>query len=215
MRVSRVPLREVREDDEETSDSGSSDHSSPARGLLLAAAAVGAGLYAIQRYGGSEGVRQKLGADERGIISLERTIFIDAPIEHVFDTWAHHENFPRFMSTVDSVRPLGGDRFHWKVRGPAGIGVEFDSVTRGQRPNELAWESEPGSTVQNDGRVTFVPEGSGTRATVRMWYRPPAGTVGQAVSSLLGANPKQQFEEDLHRMKQFIEARRVGAAHSF
>jgi len=214
LRASPAPLPEVRKDDEATVDSGASDHSSPTRGLVIAAAAVGAGLYAIRRYGAGDGVRQKLGADERGTISLERTLFIDAPIEQVFDAWAHYENFPRFMSSVESVRALEGDRSHWKVRGPARIGVEFDAITRKQRPSELAWESEPGSTVQNDGRVTFVPEGSGTRATVRLWHRPAAGAVGQAVSSLLGPNPKQQFEEDLNRMKQFIEGRRVGSTPS-
>jgi uncharacterized membrane protein len=92
--------------------------------------------------------------------------------------------------------------------------VEFDSVSRQQRPNELSWQSEPGSTVQNEGRVTLAPEGNGTRATVRMSYRPPAGALGQAVSSLFGANPKQEFDEDLNRMKQFIEGRRVDAAQS-
>jgi uncharacterized membrane protein len=182
-----------------------------ARGLILAAAAVGAGLYALQRYGGSERLRQKLGADENGTITLEKTLFIQAPIEQVFDNWSNYENFPRFMSNVKNVQPLGGDRSQWTVRGPAGIGVQFCSVAQMQRPNELAWESEPGSTVRNSGRVTLVPEGSGgTRVAVRLAYRPPAGAMGQAVSSLLGANPQREFEDDLERMKQFIEGRRVG-----
>jgi uncharacterized membrane protein len=179
-----------------------------AGGLLAAAAAVGAGLYALQRYGGSERLRQKLGADENGNITLEKTLLIQAPIEHVFDTWSRYENFPRFMSNVKRVRPLGGDRSRWTVRGPAGIGVEFESVAHMQRPTELAWDSELGSTVHNSGRVTLVPEGTATRATVRLSYRPPAGAMGQAVSSLLGADPRQEFEDDLNRMKQYIEGRR-------
>ncbi|WP_280156048.1 SRPBCC family protein [Piscinibacter sp. XHJ-5] len=187
---------------------------SSARGVMIAAAAIGAGLYAMQRYGASDRVREKLGADESGTIVTEKSVFIDAPVEQVFDTWSDYENFPRFMSNVRSVVPLDDDRAHWKVRGPAGVGVEFDSVTRKHRPNELSWESDPGSTVQNEGRVTLVPEGSGTRATVRMTYRPPAGALGQAVSSLLGANPKQELEDDLNRMKQFIEGQRTGTPQS-
>jgi uncharacterized membrane protein len=206
---SREQLRESADD---LLDSGSGRSS--ARGVMIAAAAVGAGLYAMQRYGASDRVRQKLGADENGTITVEKTLLIDAPIEQVFDTWANYDNFPRFMSNVKSVHALDGNRSHWKVRGPAGVGVEFDSVSRQQRPNELSWQSEPGSTVQNEGRVTLVPEGNGTRATVRMSYRPPAGALGQAVSSLFGANPKQEFDEDLERMKQFIEGRRVNAAQS-
>jgi uncharacterized membrane protein len=212
-RGSREQVRDAIESAEDAIDDTSA-HRSSGRGVMIAAAAIGAGLYAMQRYGASERVRQKLGADESGNISVEKTVFIDAPVEQVFDTWANYENFPRFMSNVRSVVPLGGDRSHWKVRGPAGVSVEFDSMMRKQRPNELAWESEPGSTVQNEGRVNLVPEGSGTRATVRMSYRPPAGALGHAVSSLLGANPKQEFDEDLNRMKQFIEGQRAGTPQS-
>jgi uncharacterized membrane protein len=176
------------------------------RSVMIAAAAIGAGIYAVQRYGSSDRVRRKLGADEEGNIAVERTIFIAAPVEQVYDTWSREENFPRFMSNVKSVEPLGADRSRWTVRGPAGVGVQFDAMTRRQPPNELSWQTVPGSTVHNEGRVTLVPEAGGTRATVFMSYRPPAGALGQAVSSLLGANPKQELEDDLQRLKEFIEA---------
>lgn len=203
--------RDWRDSADEDFDSTSTGRSA-AGGLILAAAAVGAGLYALQRYGGSERLREKLGADETGTITLEKSLYIEAPIEHVYDTWADYENFPQFMSNVKKVQPLGNDRSHWTVRGPAGIGVEFDSVARMQRPSDLSWESAPGSTVDNSGRVTLVPEGYGTRATVRLSYRPPAGAMGQAVSSLLGADPRREFEDDLQRMKRFIEERRPSPA---
>ena len=198
--------RDWRDSADEAVDSGG--HGRAAGGLILAAAAVGAGLYALQRYGGSERLREKIGADDSGTITLSKSLFIEAPIEHVYDTWSNYENFPQFMSNVKSVQPLGGDRSHWTVRGPAGIGLQFDSMARMERPSEMTWESEPGSKVSNSGRVTLVPEGYGTRVNVQLSYRPPAGAMGQAVSSLLGANPKQQFDDDLERMRQFIESRR-------
>ena len=198
--------RDWRDSADEAVDSGG--HGRAAGGLILAAAAVGAGLYALQRYGGSERLREKIGADDSGTITLSKSLFIQAPIEHVYDTWSNYENFPQFMSNVKSVQPLGGDRSHWTVRGPAGIGLQFDSMARMERPSEMTWESEPGSKVSNSGRVTLVPEGYGTRVNVQLSYRPPAGAMGQAVSSLLGANPKQQFDDDLERMRQFIESRR-------
>jgi uncharacterized membrane protein len=49
---------------------------------------------------------------------------------------------------------------------------------------------------------------------VRLSYRPPTGAMGQAVSSLLGADPRQEFEEDLENMKQFIEGRHARAPQS-
>ena len=207
---SHEQVRDALQSTEDASDS----HRLSGRGVMIAAAAIGAGVYAMQRYGVIDRVREKWGADETGKIVAEKTIFIDAPVEQVFDTWANYENFARFMSNVLSVVPLDDNRSHWKVRGPAGFNVEFDSVAHKHRPNELAWESEPGSTVQNEGRVTLVPEGSGTRATVHMSYRPPAGALGQAVSSLFGANPKQEFDEDLNRMKQFIEGQRASTPQS-
>jgi uncharacterized membrane protein len=206
-RTAREQWHDVRERVDDAMNGGNSGRA-VAGGLIVAAAAVGAGLYALQRYGGSERLRQKIGADDSGTITLEKTLLIEAPIEQVFDTWANYENFPRFMSNVKQVQPLGNERSHWTVRGPAGVGVEFDSVAQMQRPTELAWQSEP-NAVQNSGRVTLVPEGNGTRVTVRLQYRPPVGAMGQAVSSLLGANPRQEFEEDLERMKQFIEGRRL------
>jgi uncharacterized membrane protein len=189
-------------------------HHATGRGVMVAAAAIGAGLYAMQRYGASDRVREKLGVDESGTIVHEKTLFIHAPVEQVFDTWANYENFPRFMSNVRSVEPLAGGRSHWKVRGPAGVSVEFDSIAHMQRPNELRWQSEADSSVRNEGRVTLVPEGNGTRATVRLSYRPPVGALGQAVASLFGADPKLEFEEDLNRMKEFIEGQRMGAPQS-
>ena len=183
-------------------------------GPIIAAAAVGAGLYAMHRYGGTERVKQALGVGEHGDIVLEQTLFIDAPIDQVFDTWSNYENFPRFMSNVESVRSLGGDRSHWKIRGPAGTSVEFDSIADQHRPHEISWHSEAGSRVQNSGRVTLQPQGNGTGVQVQLTYRPPAGQVGQAVSSWLGADPKQEFEEDLQRMKAYIEGRRTESAPS-
>ncbi|HSW23126.1 MAG TPA: SRPBCC family protein [Burkholderiaceae bacterium] len=206
-REAREQARDWRDSADDAVDSGGHGRAA-AGGLILAAAAVGAGLYALQRYGGSERLREKIGADDSGTITLSKSLFIEAPIEHVYDTWSNYENFPQFMSSVKSVQPLAGDRSHWTVRGPAGIGLQFDSIARMERPSEVAWESEPGSKVSNSGRVTLVPEGYGTRVNVQLSYRPPAGAMGQAVSSLLGADPKQQFEDDLERMRQFIESRR-------
>jgi uncharacterized membrane protein len=62
--------------------------------------------------------------------------------------------------------------------------------------------------------VTLTPENGGTRVQVHLSYRPPAGQVGQTVSSWLGADPLQEFEEDLNRMKRFVEAQRAGTVSS-
>jgi uncharacterized membrane protein len=139
-------------------------------------------------------------------ISLNKTIHIAAPPDKVFDLWNKYENFPHFMSHVEEVSDLGNGRSHWVVRGPAGARVEWTAViTESRRPEVLAWESEPDAIVLNTGRIRFEPEGNGTRVTVHMSYSPPAGVIGHAVASFLHGDPKQEMDDDLMRMKTFIE----------
>jgi uncharacterized membrane protein len=146
-------------------------------------------------------------------IEIEHSIEIAATPEQVYDEWRDYENFPRFMSMVEEVRSLDGDRSHWVVKGPAGTRVSWDSVLTAQdRGRLLAWRSEPGSLVDHGGRVELRPAATGTNATVRMSYEPPGGRLGHAVASLFGRNPRQDLERDLQRMKEHIEHRHPGGA---
>jgi uncharacterized membrane protein len=139
-------------------------------------------------------------------IDFEKSIRIDASPEEVYDMFANYENFPRFMSHVAEVRDLGHRRSHWAVKGPAGSTFEWDSVlTEQSRPYRLAWRSEPGAEIANSGSIQFEPWRDGTRVTVRMSYSPPAGALGHGVATMLGADPKRQMDDDLARMKGFIE----------
>lgn len=134
------------------------------------------------------------------------SIDIQAAPDKVYDVWSRYENFPHFMSHVIEVRDLGNQHSHWVVQGPAGSEVEFDSVlTAAERPHRLAWQSAQGASVRNEGEVTLTPQAEGTRVTVRMSWQPPAGTLGQRIAVLTGADPQRALEEDLRRMKQFIE----------
>ncbi len=139
-------------------------------------------------------------------IDAQRSIAIAAAPETVFDVWSHYENFPHFMSHVIEVRDLGDGRSHWVVQGPAGSEVEFVSaLTAVERPSRLAWHSEPGSDIDTEGLVVLEPAAGGTRATVRMRWYAPAGGSGKALAMLTGVDPDQALEDDLRRMKQFIE----------
>lgn len=172
--------------------------------LGLVAAATSLGLMA-RGGSGMHGMAEEMQGGQEGF-AAECAIDIQASPEVVYDVWSRYENFPHFMSHVIEVRDLGQGRSHWIVQGPGGSEVEFDSqLTASDRPHRLAWQSEQGATVENEGVVTLQPEGSGTRATVRMAWRPPAGAVGKGVAVLMGADPQTALEDDLRRMKQFIE----------
>jgi uncharacterized membrane protein len=150
-------------------------------------------------------------ANGRRAVEFQKTININAPLEQVYETWTQYESFPRFMSNVREVRDLGNDRSHWIVQGPAGAPVEWDVVVTRQVPNEVfAWKTEPGSPVTHAGLIHFEPnEDGGTRVDIRLSYHPPGGAAGPLVASLFGADPKSQIEEDLLRMKDFLESRQA------
>jgi uncharacterized membrane protein len=162
----------------------------------------------------SPGTDAPAGRERRRTVDIQKTLFIAAPSDRVYDFWTDYENFPLFMSSVREVRDLGGGRSHWVVRGPGGVPIEWDAALTEQVPGELiAWRSRPGSMLENAGAVRFRPEGSGTRVDLRLCYSPPAGGAGQAVAELLGADPRAKLNEDLGRLKSLLEGANRSEAH--
>jgi uncharacterized membrane protein len=146
------------------------------------------------------------GRERRRTVDIQKTLFIAAPVDRVYQFWTDYENFPLFMSNVREVRDMGGGRSHWVVSGPGGVPIEWFSMLTEQIPGEsLAWRSRPGSMLENAGVVRFRPEGEGTRVELRFCYFPPAGGAGQAVAELLGADPRAKLNEDLGRLKALLE----------
>jgi uncharacterized membrane protein len=184
------------------------------RGLIgVAARTVGAGmLWSEVRDARDPGRRP--GRERRRTVDIQKTFFVDAPVEQVYDFWTDYENFPRFMSSVREVQDLGGGRSHWVVSGPGGVSIEWDSVLTEEIPGEtIAWRSRPGSMVENAGAVRFSPQGEGTRVDLRLCYNPPAGGAGQAVAELLGADPRAKLNEDLGRLKALLESANRSETH--
>ena len=172
-------------------------------GQLLAVA----GLSYLARNLGYDDIDRLITGAGSNLIDVQKTIEIKASPETVFDIWTKYENFPHFMSHVEEVRDLGQQRSHWVVKGPANARFEWDSVlTESSRPTRLTWKSEPGAEIENSGSVYLEPYNGGTRATVQMSYWPPAGAVGKGIAALLGNDPERELEDDLGRMKSFIES---------
>jgi uncharacterized membrane protein len=146
-------------------------------------------------------------------IDIEKTIRIDADPEQVFDLFTNYENFPRFMSNVVQVRDLGERRAQWVVKGPAGTELSWNAVlTEHSRPHRLAWESEAGADVAQSGSLLFEAIPGGTRVTVRMSYRQPAGAEGHAMAELLGKDPRRRMDQGLAHMKSLVERGAIGKA---
>ena len=155
--------------------------------------------------------RSLLGMGEKAI-RAHRAININAPIDTIYQFWRNFENFPLFMEHVKEIT-LNNGTWHWKVAGPAGISLEFDSMITQDLPNSyLAWETHPDSQVHHQGFVRFDENRDGsTRVTVQMQYVPPAGAVGHAVAQLFGVDPRHAMHDDLMRLKSLLEEGQTSA----
>jgi uncharacterized membrane protein len=141
-------------------------------------------------------------------IDIHRSLQVQASDTEVFQLLANFENFPQFMRNIRSVRmnPDGSSR--WVAAGPAGSSVKWTSITTWMEPNKvLTWRTLPGSAIEHHGAIHLEPleDGRRTRVDIRMSYRPPAGALGHMVARLFGRDPRAELEQDMLRLKTFLE----------
>ncbi|MBV9120787.1 MAG: SRPBCC family protein [Chloroflexi bacterium] len=137
----------------------------------------------------------------------EKSIRIAAPVEQVYNYWHDFSNLPTFMEHVKEVTHLGGNVWHWKLKGPLNTTFEYDARITEEQPNKsIGWNSE-GESVHTTGVVTFLDLQDNTEVHVIMqWSHLPGGAMGEKLSGML-QNPEAMLEEDLRRLKDVLERR--------
>jgi uncharacterized membrane protein len=143
---------------------------------------------------------------------VRKAITVNRPPDDVYAFWRDFENFPRFMTHLESVEVTDEDTSRWRARGPAGRTVEWEArIVDDQPGRRIAWGSLPGADVENAGSVTFTPApgNRGTEVHVELEYAPPGGPLGPLVAKLFGEEPDTQLNDDLRRFKQVIETGEV------
>lgn len=143
---------------------------------------------------------------------VTRTVTINKPARELYDFWRDFTNFPQIMDNIESVQKLDEKRSHWVVKGPAATSFEFDSRITEDVPGKLiAWESEEGADVRNNGRIEFIEAapGRGTMVRAKIDYDPPGGVVGKTIAKILQREPNVQARRDLRRFKQLMETGEV------
>lgn len=151
--------------------------------------------------------------DSTRAVEFDKTIHIQAPVEEVFRYFSNYEKLPCFMTHLKEVCDLGNGSSHWVAEGLGGISISWDAKVTQSIPNKLlAWRSLPGSRVDTEGVVRFDQNSNGgTRLSVHMWYKPPAGVLGHYVASLFGADLKSEIDDDMVRLKSLIEVGKTRA----
>jgi uncharacterized membrane protein len=139
-------------------------------------------------------------------VRVDADIMIAKPPEEVYAFWRNLENLPRFMGHLKRVTVTDSKRSHWVAECIADQTVEWDAeIVNDQPPGLIGWRSLPGAEVDTAGSVHFKSAEGGTAVHVELQYLPPAGKVGAAFAKLMGANPANQVNDDLKRLKQAIE----------
>jgi uncharacterized membrane protein len=167
-----------------------------------------AGLGLLARAVTNMPVGELLGVTPGRGIHIQKTITIHAPVSEVFKFLSNYHNLPQFLSHLREIRRSGNNTSHWVAAGPAGTSAEWDAQITHYEPNKLlAWKSLPGSTIRTSGilRLERLP-GPATRVSLSFSYLPPAGALGHAVASLLGADPRKALYDNLHRLKVLLES---------
>jgi uncharacterized membrane protein len=177
----------------------------------LALGAIGAvDLYAALRTTRDDGSTGRHGNATRHR-TLQAAITVQQEPQEVYTFWRELENLPSFMYHLKSVTSESAERSRWIANAPIGQQVQWEAqITDDQPGTRIAWESLPGSTVQNSGSVEFKPApAGGTEVHVTIAYHIPGGTLGKAVATILGESPEQQVNDDLRRLKQLLETGQV------
>lgn len=132
-----------------------------------------------------------------------KSVDVNVPISTAYNQWTQFEEFPKFMSDVESVQQLDDRRLHWKVK-IAGVEREFDAEITEQHPDErIAWHSIGG--VDQGGVVTFHKlDDATTRVTLQLEMEPEG--VAETLADKAGM-VSRATERDMKNFKEFVESR--------
>ncbi len=183
-----------------------------ARGVVSAVALAGIGgadLYAALRTVGNGSAGRHANAPRHRL--LRAAVTVRRAPEEVYRFWRDLENLPAFMYHLKSVTAESTDRSHWVANAPIGQSVQWDAqITQDEPGKRIAWQSLPGSLVENGGSVEFTPAPDGsTEVHVTLSYHIPGGVLGKAAATVFGESPEQQVNDDLRRLKQLLETGQV------
>ncbi|MBW4889079.1 DUF2892 domain-containing protein [Mucilaginibacter sp. HMF5004] len=171
-----------------------------------------AGGYLIQRgITGHCDAYAKLGklSTEPVNVNIRYNFTVNRPRQEVYDFWRQLENLPLFMTHLDNIQSITDTRSHWEAKVPGGLGnITWEAeIVNDVNGYVIGWQSVPGSTIDNAGKVEFedAADGQYTIVKVVISYLPPAGGVGMGVAKLLNPIFEKLVRKDVLRFKDYME----------
>lgn len=134
---------------------------------------------------------------------MTHSVDVNVPVRVAYNQWTQFEEFPRFMSGVESVTQLGDATLRWKVD-LGGVERQFETEIVEQTPDQrIAWTTTEGP--EHGGVVTFHKlDDTMTRVTLQMDFEPQGflENVGDKLGFV-----SARIRGDMDNFKEFIESR--------
>ena len=119
---------------------------------------------------------------------LEKSAFINAPVEEVFDYWENPANRPEVWPSlveVKDVQQLPGGGYSWKwVYKMAGVRLDGQSENVEFIPNQKIVDKSI-SGIESTFTWEFKPENDGTRLNFSAEYNIPMPVLGKFAESFV------------------------------
>ncbi len=185
--------------------------SSPVRGLVEAATG---GYLLFRGITGVCPVYKSIGINKTpSSIHITHVVNVNKPKHEVYRFWRKLKNLPLFMKHLASVVEKDAKNSYWVARVPgnlAKIGWEAQ-ITRDEPGKLISWKSLKGSTVDNEGHVSFsdAPEGKGTVINVVIAYKSPIAGTGEGLAKLFTPVFEKMIRNDIENFKTYIEDGKV------
>lgn len=159
------------------------------------------------------------------MITIDKKITIQAPIEKVFNFWKEYQNFSKYIDDIESISKLSDTRSHWIINGPLHTHVEFDADTVECQQNKyIKWiaihevendhlseqaeeKLQEEMPVAGTGELFFneIAPGS-TEVHLKFHYTLPS-KVKEVIASAMNVVgfPSSQFDKGLDDIKEHLE----------
>jgi uncharacterized membrane protein len=130
------------------------------------------------------------------------TVDVEVPVDIAYKTWTKFEDFPKFLSDVESVTQPTDNLTEWKVK-IGGVEREFEAQITEQHPDErVAWNST-GGQVDHAGVITFHRlDDHRTRLTVQLDWE--ATGLLEHLGAALGVD-NRAIKNQLKHFKDYVE----------
>lgn len=180
---------------------------------------AGAGLYLLFRGATGHCVFYSLAGKKKlpdtvKNINIITKMTVNKPRQEVYDFWRKLSNLPLFMQHLEKVEVIDEERSHWTAK-LGGLRLDWDAEIAKEINGELiGWNSLPGATIHNAGKVEFRDTAAGTEISVVITYRAPFGDIGEGIASVLTPMVKKMIVDDVKGFKRYIEAGDIATVES-